>query len=509
MTGQFDIRRSAPSSATWPQEDDDVASLQDTARSVKLEAVAEVDEQVARLDMELAQSLSSSGGPRSPSPASTRASRKTPRRSGSTRTASPKGETLADIPVAGPGLDLAAELGRAESKDMVNGFPEDRSAQAPSVQVVDMNEYEGMWIPAHPHSNIEFFSLVHPPAMRAENKALKDANKALSLYASKILDRIIGHGGFEYVLAADGDAAERSPMPPPSPAKKPRPQSLSFLRSLTGGSSSGGTGPPPSTPGPPPLENTPSNESDTPTTKRARRGLSIDWSRISIWSSPNASNDPSTPDQHSQSTPIQRTARKLDLPEDEEDRIARARLNAEMRQHGIEKDPLEPSGTIISSSVSITSADSALPPSITSSSASIKSTGSATESETPVATAATSLKARLPFFSSSSSVSTSQAVASAPEHNGPLLTSEALQRAEAEANVARERALVEEMVKDPVKTTSFTEMPSLRRGSSLSERHRRMKSGGSQQSARSGASTLFSAGRTSMEGSNGAGAASQ
>src|ERR1700733_12083143 len=120
--------------------------------------------------------------------------------------------------------------------------------------------------------------------MRAENKALKDANKALSLYASKILDRIIGHGGFEYVLAADGDAAERSPMPPPSPAKKPRPQSLSFLRSLTGGSSSGGTGPPPSTRGPPLPENTTSKDSDTPTTKRARRGLSIDWSRISIWS---------------------------------------------------------------------------------------------------------------------------------------------------------------------------------------------------------------------------------
>jgi hypothetical protein len=363
--------------------------------------------------------------------------------------------------------------------------------------------------------------------MRAENKALKDANKALSLYASKILDRIIGHGGFESVLAADGDAAERAPMPPssPSPMKKSRPQSMSFLRSLTGGSSSSGSSdpPPPSTPAPsapPPSQNSPSKDSDTPTAKRARRGLSIDWSRISIWASPNASSDPSAAEQQSQPTPTQTqtsvvgTARKLDLPEDEEDRITRARLNAEMRLHGIEKEPLEPSGTILSSTISITSTDSAPPSSITSSSASIRSTNSATASETPATTPTTSLKPRLPFFSrtsSSGSTSGSQAVASTPEHAGPPLTSEALQQAEAEANFAareaRERALVEQMTKDPVKTTSFTEMPSVRPGSSLSERHRRRKSGGSQQSARSGASTLFSAGRMSIEGYLGEGAA--
>lgn len=143
MAGQFDIRRSAPSSATWPQEDDDVASVHGTVRSVKLEVVAELDEQQA---VPLDTQAFSSGGPRSPSPASTRTSRKTRRRSGSARAASPKGETLADLPVAGPGLDLAAELGRAESKDTVNGFSEDKSAPAPSAQVVDMNEYECMWI---------------------------------------------------------------------------------------------------------------------------------------------------------------------------------------------------------------------------------------------------------------------------------------------------------------------------------------------------------------------------
>lgn len=512
MAGQFDIRRSAPSSATWPQEEDDSGSVHGTVRSVKLEAVAEVDEQAAPLDMEIAQSLLSPGGPRSPSPASTRASKRT-RRAGSIRNASPKGETLADLPVAGPGLDLAAELGRAESKDMVNGFSEDHPARAPPAQAVDINEYEGVWILTRASSIIEDFWSGAFAALRAENKALKDANKALSLYASKILDRIIGHGGFESVLAADGDAAERAPIPPTSPVKKSRPQSLSFLRSLTGGSSSGNAGPPPplapAPPAPAPSENIPPQNSDTPT-RRARRGLSIDWGRISIWASPNAPNDSPMADQQSQSTPTQtpvaRTARKLDLPEDEEDRIARARLNAEMRLHGIEKGPLEPSAAILSSSVSISSADSVPPPSITSSSASIKSTSSATEPDTPATATATSLKARLPFFSrnsSSSSMSAPQAGMSQSEHASLALTSEALQQAEAEASIAaqevRERALVEEMAKDPVKTTSFTEMPAVRPGSSLSERHRRRKSGGSQQSARSGASTLFSAGRMSME----------
>lgn len=350
--------------------------------------------------------------------------------------------------------------------------------------------------------------------MRAENKALKDANKALSLYASKILDRIIGHGGFESVLAADGDAAERSPIPPSSPVKKSRPQSMGFLRSLTGGSSSSeSSGPPPPstlTPSAPPPQNSPSKDSDAPTTKRARRGLSIDWSRISIWASPSASNDPSAAEQQSQPTPTQTsvmgTARKLDLPEDEEDRIARARLNAEMRSHGIEREPLEPSGTIPSSAISVISADGTPLPSTTSSSASVRSTNSATTSETPATTPTTSLKARLPFFSrssSSGSLSGPQTITLRPEHAGPSLTSEALQQAEAEANLAaqeaREHALVEQMAKDPVKMTSFTEMPSVRPGSSLSERHRRRKSGGSQQSTRSGASTLFSAGRMSFE----------
>ena len=66
--------------------------------------------------------------------------------------------------------------------------------------------------------------------LRSEVKSLKDANKALSLYASKIIDRIISQEGFEHVLAVDytenksptsprkiGGTASK--LPPPTPSK--------------------------------------------------------------------------------------------------------------------------------------------------------------------------------------------------------------------------------------------------------------------------------------------------
>jgi hypothetical protein len=77
---------------------------------------------------------------RSSSPDSHRTGRKSSRRAGSTRAASPKGESLADLPVAGPGLDLAAELGRAQNKD---GYSDDQSMAPVPAPVVDYKEVEG------------------------------------------------------------------------------------------------------------------------------------------------------------------------------------------------------------------------------------------------------------------------------------------------------------------------------------------------------------------------------
>lgn len=237
----------------------------------------------------------------------------------------------------------------------------------------------------------------------------------------------------------------------------------------------------------------------------------MDWSKLSLWASPFSGNESPAPMQSppqpipapALSASTNNNARKLDVEEDEEDRVIRARLNAEMRLHGIEKeDAPNPLG----------------PPSIKSSSASVRSTDSApTPVETaPAPTPPTSLKARLPFFSRTSS-------SNSPSTSNVPLTTETLQQAEAEASIAahdaKEKQLADEMAKDPsgVRVTSFTEMPGLglRPGSSLSERarERRRKSEGrsgagsdgsasvhSVHSVKSGASTLFSAGRMSMEG---------
>ncbi|KAF8507731.1 hypothetical protein JB92DRAFT_3089474 [Gautieria morchelliformis] len=90
----------------------------------------------------------------------------------------PLGKSLADLPITGPGLDLTAKLG--PGKD----------------------------------------ALEEVTALRQEVKSLKDANKVLSLYASKIIDRIIMQEGFEHVLAVDynpDNYIQISCNSPPSP----------------------------------------------------------------------------------------------------------------------------------------------------------------------------------------------------------------------------------------------------------------------------------------------------
>lgn len=151
MSGQFDIRRSAPSSASLVLDDErggDGTSIHGTVRSAPLGVVAELEEHdhlPSPIHLEFASALeqaSSGFPPRSTSPDSHRTGRRSTRKGGSTRASSPKGESLADLPVAGPGLDLAAELGRAQNKDPELGFTEDQPAvRAPPP--VDHKEVEG------------------------------------------------------------------------------------------------------------------------------------------------------------------------------------------------------------------------------------------------------------------------------------------------------------------------------------------------------------------------------
>jgi len=238
-----------------------------------------------------------------------------------------RGESLAGLPITGPGLDLAAELGRAENKDILAGTSIDDGDRHAPVSKVKRSKKETLKLPQS-GTNLENIE-----ALRTEVKSLKDANKALSLYASKIIDRIIAQEGFEHILAVDYEKEPSTPLTAvphtnnskslpfsqPAPKLKPRPQSTIFPKSFEIKS-----------PLPPPMAG--------PTSKAQRRSLSFDWKSFSLF------NTEKKPD----STPTLRpltlkpgatsvtSARKLDNLEDEEDRKERERLHATMKLMGIQ-----------------------------------------------------------------------------------------------------------------------------------------------------------------------------
>ncbi|EJD03891.1 uncharacterized protein FOMMEDRAFT_19222 [Fomitiporia mediterranea MF3/22] len=410
----------------------------------------------------------------------------------------PKGESLAGLPVAGPGLDLAAELGRAENSAMFNGTVDqfesrDRSssnakAKKGKRQSMDRKAPDAKVEPAKDLDTL-----------RNEVKSLKDANKALSLYASKIIDRIIAQEGFEHVLAADYEKSPTSPTKKQSsqnpaaeevPKKKARPQSAIFGLSF------------PSTE---PVQSQPSQNGVAPTsptipveqtatTRTQRRSLSFDW-RPSF-SMFGGSSD-KKPEVNSNLRPLTLrpggssviTARKLDTQEDDEDRKERERLHATMKLMGINK-PVSPTPT----SPNVNSPKTFL------------STPSSTPASTPnPQSEATSPKpaqpSRFSFFRSRSNTSENSvnSTNSAPARSGSNLTAEALERAEAETTLQaldeREKALSAEIAKGS--NGGFTELPSRRqRGEGRSKKSR--LSGGS-----GSGSTVWSAGMSTHKEESG------
>lgn len=59
--------------------------------------------------------------------------------------------------------------------------------------------------------------------LEAENKGLKDANKALTLYVDKIIGRILQHEGFEDIITGFGKDEPPSPPAKPAPTEKALP----------------------------------------------------------------------------------------------------------------------------------------------------------------------------------------------------------------------------------------------------------------------------------------------
>ncbi|KAF8271439.1 hypothetical protein EI94DRAFT_1784235 [Lactarius quietus] len=259
--------------------------------------------------------------------------------SGSSHSPPPRGESLAGLPITGPGLDLAAELGRAENKDILEGQADDVSGplkeKREKKSSSDSRKVSGVEAGMEPHS-----AFTEVDTLKSEIKSLKDANKALSLYASKIIDRIIAQEGFEHVLAVDYEVkspatpAETMASPDPSSEadKKPKRRNTIFSRSITD--------PTPrveklTTFDSPPPSNSPSSRSN-------RRSLSFDWRALL------SGDKDKKPEANPSLRPLTLKpgsvsgARKLETQEDEEDRRERERLNATMKLMGIEKQPMSP-----------------------------------------------------------------------------------------------------------------------------------------------------------------------
>ncbi|KAI0348431.1 hypothetical protein BDW22DRAFT_1366149 [Trametopsis cervina] len=416
----------------------------------------------------------------------------------------PHGESLANLPITGPGLDLAAELGRAENKDILDGRPslDDRTNVDPK-QRKHKKGGENRKVSAMSDPGLEpsVSTLNDIDALRSEVKSLKDANKALSLYASKIIDRIISQEGFEHVLAVDWDKPPSTPATAtaatissgkvedvlPLPTKKARPQSVIFSRSTPSSATTTPVLPPTeklttfeslrSSASPPPVVQT------KPASSRAsRRSLSFDWRSFSMFNGTDKKPEPSP-----QLRPLTLKAgtvvtggRKLETQEDDEDRKERERLNATMKLMGIDK-PEGPS--------------SPLPPMLKSFSSPGPSSGAMQDSPplsavtgTPTTAVAPTPTSRFSFFRRSSSVRSSE-TSSINSSQGqsqagtPNLTQEALEQADAEATIAaleaHERQLSAEIAKGS--GGGFTEIV--------------RRSGDRRSSRRSGSgSTVFSAG---------------
>ena len=513
LSGQFDVLRmggssineASESSEAGDEDDRDAESLlsRNTNKSV-LDPVDERDERLDNQEHELDPDFQQ--GDLEPELKDPESPARAPRRGGRRRTTSatsrspaPLGESLANLPITGPGLDLAAELGRAENKDLVEGratLETDRSILNPKGKrgrkgtdrkVSSMSE--GAIDPNAVPDDIE--------TLRSEVKNLKDANKALSLYASKIIDRIISQEGFEHVLAVDydkspppqsakfttfSDVIPKSPVPgAPQPSKKARPQSAIF-------SFSSSPIPPAATP---PQERlttfddiraaaaaskSTESSSSRPSMRASRRSLSFDWSKFSMFGGAEKKPEPSLRPLTLKpgSSSVVGSARKLDTQEDEEDRRERERLHATMKLMGIDK-PLTPPPL----GKSVSSPAGGVPSPIT---ASTVTPGTAGPMSPALATS------RFSFFrranSDAGSTYSSPAVGSTPN-----LTQEALEQAEAESTIAaleaHERQLSAEIAKGS--PGGFTEIV--------------RRTGDRRSSRRSGSgSTVWSAGMSKGEG---------
>ena len=506
LSGQFDVMRQVGSSSSTDDEDDDDEPDMDpsgdvrSTSSIARSTLDPVEEEIAMdsFEQELERSLEPHDtDSHSQSSRNARHPSKHPRKRRSSASHSPsgasRGESLAGLPLTGPGLDLAAELGRAENKGALEGDSIDDKDHS----IHGAKGKRGKKGSSDARRVTEGLELIGSPndvdALRTEVKSLRDANKALSLYASKIIDRIISQEGFEHVLAVDFDkppptpttAAPRSPVKPSEP--KAHPQSGIF-----GGRSASNPAPvsqkqeklttfasPPSSP----------NLNDIAIRKSQRRSLSFDWKSFSMFGGTEKKPDNPSSRLKPGAAPVTgiASARKLDTEEDEEDRRERDRLQATMKLMGIEAP------TVASPTPTLTTPTQ---------STALMDQGSSTMSlSSPQPTGGRSRWSLFGGVAPRASSETSSINSTPSMHGSPRpsvgderpsnLTQEALAHAEAENSLAaldaHEQALSAEMARGA--GGGFTEIA--RRGTGQGRRNRRSRASG----AGSGSgSTVWSAG---------------
>ena len=465
LSGQFDVMKQVDSNTSSEEGEEDADESEDVG-SIKsighgtLGTVEEMpEESEPGLDPHVPESHPSS---------SRRRRGEAARKRGSLEPVDkPRGESLADLPITGPGLDLASELGRAESKDVL---------ESPGDSVVKSKrgkkDHRKSLLSDDGQGPEQVNVTTHIDALRLEVKSLKDANKALSLYASKIIDRIISVEGFEHVLAVDYDkeptpsnASKPAPAPVAKPpAKQPRPQSLMVNRSTSS--------PVPSLDsfkfGSSPQTAVPKTPVPATPAKANRRSLSFDWKSFSMFSGEKKAENPSLrPLKLKPGSNAVTGARKLETEEDDDDRRERERLNATMKLMGITQASQSPT---ITTSVPMQRNSS---------------------SPATASSATTPNQSRFSFFRSLSTTNSETASLNSVNSNlrfsvggdSPSnLTTEALRQAEAEESLAaldaHERALSAEIARGA--SGGLTEiLPRSFHGEERSRRSRKSRESGS------------------------------
>lgn len=344
LSGQFDLMKQvggAPSFASGVEDDEDDMTDENDVGSLRSNARSTLD----RVEEEEGEDALDHSPDRHHSDSLRRSHGRHARRTGSAThspTRPPRGESLADLPITGPGLDLAAELGRAENRDnLLEESIDDRSALNPKTRRKKSSMDARKVSTSESHDQLSSSNDIE--ALRTEVKSLRDANKALSLYASKIIDRIIAEEGFEHVLAAD---YEKQPKVTPvtgdsgvaATSTKQRPQSAIFGRVLS---------PIATTPTEPPATATPPLDSPNPVGAKAqRRSMSFDWKSFNMFGGSEKKTDSLRPLTLKPGTTPVTGARKLETFEDEEDRRERERLHATMKLMGIDMPAYSPASSV-------------------------------------------------------------------------------------------------------------------------------------------------------------------